>query len=92
MVNMLSAFVVYDGQNGLNKAIKSFWFNVKIQRCLFHVWMNVRQKLTLNPETQAGQELLSLSRELLKIKYIEQANNWQFKFKIWKDKYYDLLV
>jgi hypothetical protein len=43
------------------------WFNVKIQRCLFHVWMNVRQKLTLYPETQAGQELLCLSKELLKL-------------------------
>ena len=63
-------YVVCDGQNGLIKAVKSVWFNVKIQRCLFHVWMNVRQKLTLNPETQAGQELLCLSRELLKIKSI----------------------
>ena len=84
-------YVVCDGQNGLIKAIKSIWFNVKIQRCLFHVWMNVRQKLTLNPETQAGQELLCLSRELLKIKSIEHANNWQSKFKIWKDKYYEFI-
>ena len=53
--------------------------------------MNVRQKLTLNPETQAGQELLCLSRELLKIKSIEQADNWQSKFKIWKDKYYEFI-
>ena len=53
--------------------------------------MNVRQKLTLNPETQAGQELLCLSRELLKIKSIEQANNWQSKFKIWEDKYYEFI-
>ena len=53
--------------------------------------MNVIQKLALNPETQAGQELLCLSRELLKIKYFEQANNWQFKFKIWKDKYYEFI-
>ena len=60
-------YVVCDGENGLIKAIKSIWFNTKIQRCLFHVWMNVRQKLTLNPETQAGQELLYLTRELLKI-------------------------
>jgi hypothetical protein len=37
--------------------------------------MNVKQKLTLNPETQAGQQLLSLSKKLLKIKSIEQANN-----------------
>ena len=53
--------------------------------------MNIRQKLTLNPETQAGQELLCLSRELLKIKSIEHANNWQSKFKIWKDKYYEFI-
>jgi hypothetical protein len=33
------------------------------------------KKLTLNPKTQAGQELLCLSRELLKIKSIEHANN-----------------
>ena len=67
------------------------WFNVKIQRCLFHVWMIVTQKLTLNPETQASQELLNLSRELLKIKSIEHANNWQSKFKIWKKKYYEFI-
>ena len=48
-----------------------------MQRCLFHVWMSVEQKLTLNPETQAGQELLSLSRGLLKIKSIEQ--DWTSK-------------
>ena len=84
-------YVVCNGQNGLINAIKSIWFNTKIQRCLFHVWMNVRQKLTLNPETQAGQELLCLSRELLKIKSIEHANNWQSKFKIWKDKYYEFI-
>ena len=76
MVDHESQYVVYDGQNGLIKAIKSIRFNTKIQRCLFHVWMNVKQKLTLNPETQAGQELLCLSRELLKIKSIEHANNW----------------
>ena len=84
-------YVVCNGQNGLINAIKSIWFNTKIQRCLFHVWMNVRQKLTLNPKTQAGQELLCLSRELLEIKSIEQANVWQYKFKIWKDKYYEFI-
>ena len=39
--------------------------------------LNERQTkaITLNPEIQAGQELLSLSKRLLKIKSIEQANN-----------------
>ncbi len=49
-------------------------------------WM--LEKTNFKSETQAGQELLCLSRELLKIKSIEHANNWQSKFKIWKDKYY----
>ena len=57
---------VCDGQNGLIKAIKSVWFNIKIQRYLFHAWMNVRQKLALNSETPAGQELLCLSRKTIK--------------------------
>ena len=35
--------------------------------------------------------MLCLSRELLKIKSIEHANNWQSKFKIWKDKYYEFI-
>jgi hypothetical protein len=37
--------------------------------------MNVKQKLTLNPETQASRELLNLSGQLLKIKSINQAND-----------------
>ena len=75
-------YVVCDGKNGLIKAIKSVWFNIKIQRCLFHVWMNVRQKLALNSETQAGQELLCLSRELLKINLLNMQiiDNLNSKF------------
>ncbi len=49
------------------------------------------EKINFKSETQAGQELLCLSRELLKIKSIEHANNWQSKFKIWKDKYYEFI-
>ena len=91
-MRLYSKYVFCDDQNGLIKAIKSIWFNVKIQRCLFHVWMIVTQKLTLNPRTQAGQELLCLSRELLKIKSIEHANNWQSNFKIWRTNIMNLLV
>ena len=35
--------------------------------------------------------MLNLSRKLLKIKSIEHVNNWQYKFKIWKDKYYEFI-
>ena len=81
---------VCDGQNGLIKAIKSVWFNIKIKDAYFMFeWM--LEKTNFKSETQAGQELLCLSRELLKIKSIEHANNWQSKFKIWKDKYYEFI-
>ena len=44
--------------------------------------MNVKQKLTLNPETQAGQELLSLSKELLKLNLLNKQiiDNLSSKF------------
>ena len=43
---------------------------------------NIIQKLTLNPETQAGQELLCLSRELLKINLLSMQiiDNLNSKF------------
>ena len=56
---------VVDGQKGVLKAIATHWPAAKIQRCHFHIWLNIRSKLTLNPKTLAGVELLALSRTLL---------------------------
>lgn len=80
-------YVVCDGERGLTSAINDIWPTVKIQRCIFHVWMNIRQKLTLTPETEAGIELLILGKRLLKIESVEQKETWLKDFKIWKDKY-----
>lgn len=50
------AGVVLDGRTGIPKVFE----DIPVQICQFHQLQIVRRKLTLNPETKAGQILLSL--------------------------------
>ncbi len=69
--------VVCDGQKGILGAIGRCWPETYIQRCHFHVWQNVRSKLSLHPKTVAGEELLQLAKQLLKgITTKEEAKAW----------------
>lgn len=80
--------VVCDGQKGILLAIARCWPKARIQRCIFHVWQNIRVKLTLHPQTEAGHELLLLSRILLRgIKTKELAKQWQELLKDWDQRY-----
>lgn len=81
------AVVVCDGQKGILLAIARCWPKTRIQRCLFHVWQNVRAKLTLHPQTRAGQELLQLTRDLWPVKTTQQAVAWQDRLKEWYERY-----
>lgn len=83
----VSAYVVCDGQKGLLKALAICWPHTIIQRCRFHAWLNVKAKLTLNPESQAGQDLLKLARDLLHVQTRIQARRWKRKLKKWYRKY-----
>ena len=56
--------IVCDGGTGIAAAVRQTWPKTRTQRCLFHVQMNIRRHLTLNPRTDAGRRLLALSREL----------------------------
>lgn len=79
--------VVCDGQKGILLAIARCWPKTKIQRCLFHVWQNVRAKLTLHPQTTAGQELLQLTRDLWSVHTKQQALTWQQCLEDWSVQY-----
>lgn len=76
-------YVVCDGQKGMLKAIAICWPSTVVQRCRFHVWLNVKKKLTLNPEARAAQELLSLTRNLLHVRTKRQARRWKRQLKAW---------
>lgn len=80
-------FVVCDGQKGILLALTRCWPNTKVQRCLFHVWLIVRSKLTLNPKTEAGQALLALTRDLWAVHTALEATQWQERLQIWEKHY-----
>lgn len=82
-----STVVVCDGQKGILLAIARCWPKTKIQRCTFHVWQNVRAKLTLHPQTNGGQDLLQLTRGLWLVKTQEHALAWQHRLAEWFEQY-----
>lgn len=77
------AVVVCDGGTGIASAVRAVWPETRTQRCLFHVQMNVRQHLTLNPRTDAGRRLLGLSRALSNVFTIDDAIEWQKRLDVW---------
>lgn len=84
--------VVCDGQKGILVSIHRNWPTTAIQRCHFHVWQNVRSKLTLFPQTEAGKHLLLLTKILLKGLYTkEEAERWQAKLNTWGAIYGDFI-
>lgn len=77
------AVVVSDGGLGIASAVRACWPETHMQRCLFHVQMNVRVHLTLNPRTDAGKSLLELSRSLSRVYDVEAAIKWQLQLDQW---------
>ena len=85
------AVVVSDGGTGFAKALKKEWPNARHQRCLFHVFCQVKRYTTSRPKTAAGVELYALSRELLHLDNKEAANRWTKAFLNWTVKYKEFL-
>jgi hypothetical protein len=74
------SYVITDGQKGMQLAIRSIWPLTIIQRCLFHVWLNLKAKLTLNPRSEAGIDLLYLFKGVWDIRSLDQASEWIEQF------------
>lgn len=84
--------VVCDGQKGILVSIPRNWPATAIQRCHFHVWQNVRSKLTLFPQTEAAQHLLLLTKIFLKgLHTKEEAARWITKLNTWEEIYGDFI-
>lgn len=83
--------VISDGGTGFNKALKNTWSNSIHQRCLFHVFSQIRRYTTSNPRTLAGIELYMIAKDLLHIQSKEEANIWIEKFKSWRQRYDEFL-
>lgn len=83
--------VVSDGGTGFAKALKKVWPKAKHQRCIFHVFCQVKRYTTSRPNTMAGIELYSISKDLLTIKNKQEAKLWTNRFIKWIKKYQEFL-
>jgi hypothetical protein len=71
--------VVLDGRIGIPKVFE----DMPVQICQFHQLQIVRRKLTLRPETEAGQELLQIAFTLAKTTEValkNQLDEWLKKY------------
>ena len=84
--------VVSDGGTGFAKALKKAWPKAKHQRCVFHVFCQVKRYITSRPNTAAGAELYMLVKDLLKIKSKKESQIWVERFINWIKKYQDFLT
>lgn len=79
--------VVSDGGTGFKKALKKTWPHARVQRCIFHVFCQIRRYTTGHPNTAAGIELYALAKDLLHVKKKSEADNWVNRFIEWMAKY-----
>ena len=83
--------VTCDGHKAILKAVRNVLPNAIIQRCLVHIKRQAKNYLSERPQTQAGIELLRLSRQITNIKNHEQSNEWLLCMKVWIDSYHDFV-
>ena len=83
--------VVSDGGTGFARALKRVWPDAEHQRCLFHVFCQVKRYTTSRPKTPAGIELYMLAKDLLHIEDRKDAEKWTERFVQWVAKYKDFL-
>lgn len=83
--------VVSDGGTGFAKALKKSWPSAKHQRCLFHVFCQVKRYTTNRPKTAAGIELYALAKDLLHLETNNDKEIWVSRFIDWMKKYNSFL-
>lgn len=76
--------VISDGGSGFRKALKKVWPNTRLQRCIFHVFCQVKRYTTTRPKTVAGFELYRLAKDVLKVKTHEEALAWVNRLTDWR--------
>jgi len=79
--------IVCDGQGGLLSAVKTVFPQTPVQRCLIHIHRLAIMKLTRNPRTVAGQELLSLVSAVHSLKMPQDQTLWLAAFWSWSKKW-----
>ena len=83
--------VVTDGGAGLRAAVDQQWKRTRIQRCYFHIRTAVVRHTTLNPRLEAGQEILALTRDLMRVIDLDAAAVWIGAYASWEARWESFL-
>lgn len=75
--------VVTDGGSGIRSALARTWPETKIQRCIFHLQLNVTRELTRNPRLKAGRALRQIALNLTDVHDIDAAIAWRLTLENW---------
>jgi hypothetical protein len=84
--------VVTDGGTGFMKAARTIWPNTTIQRCLFHVFCQVKRETTSRPKLECSKELYKLAKQLMHAKNSELAAQWLANYAEWDSKWNSFLA
>lgn len=84
-------YVTMDGEQGVMRAIKEIWPNIKIQRCLYHIQSEGMRWLRTYPKTQAGQDLRFLLSTLCSIQTVKERDLFIERFYQWLEHYLDFV-
>lgn len=85
------AVVVCDGAGGIRKALRHAWPGARMQRCLFHICLNVTAVLGGNPRYEASRQLLRLAKELSGIHDADAMTHWLTSYNAWESRHRDFL-
>ncbi|MCU9970038.1 transposase, partial [Mobiluncus mulieris] len=84
--------VVCDGGTGFASARRACWKTTRVQRCLFHVFCNIKSYTSTKSKSPAGRELYRLAKQLLAVKTTIDRDKWIVDFYTWTKKYEDFLA
>ncbi|MFT7637511.1 MAG: hypothetical protein ACI9Y8_001288, partial [Candidatus Omnitrophota bacterium] len=84
-------YISMDGEQGVMRAFKSIWPQVRIQRCLFHVQHEGCRWLRRNPDTEAAKTLKKLLIKLTNITSVKEQKQFTNHFKFWKKKHQEFV-
>lgn len=83
--------LVCDGGGGMEKARRAHWPKTRVQRCTFHAFCQVKRCTTTRPKTQAGVDLYSLAKNLMRVASLQEAAEWTAALHRWCADYEEFL-
>jgi hypothetical protein len=78
---------IVDWAKQIKKAVEEIYPTAKIQRCLTHIFRQIKTNISNNPKSECWKEL----QKIITFENFENNKNFIKKFNSWEKKYFDFL-